>query len=422
MKKELMITLVLTASMLCSCGVYTNYRRPEALPTDSLYRDVSVMEDTTSLADFSWRELFTDTLLRKWIEIGLEKNTDLRTARLKVEEAEAALQASKLSFLPSVSLNPQGSLSSFDGSKSSKTYSLGASAAWELDVFGSLRNAKKGARASLEQSKAYQQAVQTQLISTIADTYYSLLMLDGQLAITRETARNWGENVRTMQSLKRAGQKNDAAVSQAEASRLEADASVLTLEKQIRELENSFSALLGMVPQQIERGDLSQQSFSEDFSIGVPLQLVNKRPDIRQAEYKLVQAFYATNEARSAFYPQVTLSGSAGWTNSSGAALVNPGKWLLSAVGALTQPIFNRGTNTANLKITKAQQEEALLAFQQELLDAGTEVNNALVQWQTAKKSLAIDKQRIDALSSAVRSTQLQMRYGNTNYLEVLTA
>ena len=417
-----MITLVLTASMLCSCGVYTNYRRPEALPTDSLYRDVSVMEDTTSLADFSWRELFTDTLLRKWIEIGLEKNTDLRTARLKVEEAEAALQASKLSFLPSVSLNPQGSLSSFDGSKSSKTYSLGASAAWELDVFGSLRNAKKGARASLEQSKAYQQAVQTQLISTIADTYYSLLMLDGQLAITRETARNWGENVRTMQSLKRAGQKNDAAVSQAEASRLEADASVLTLEKQIRELENSFSALLGMVPQQIERGDLSQQSFSEDFSIGVPLQLVNKRPDIRQAEYKLVQAFYATNEARSAFYPQVTLSGSAGWTNSSGAALVNPGKWLLSAVGALTQPIFNRGTNTANLKITKAQQEEALLAFQQELLDAGTEVNNALVQWQTAKKSLAIDKQRIDALSSAVRSTQLQMRYGNTNYLEVLTA
>lgn len=422
MKKELIITMAITASILSSCGIYTNYHRPEDLPTDSLYRDAPVTEDTFSLATLSWRELFTDSRLAKWIEVGLEKNTDLQTARLRVKEAEATLFSSKMAFLPSASLTPEGTLSSFDGSTPSKTYSLGASAGWEVDIFGSLRNSKKSARAALEQSKAYEQAVQTQLIATIADNYYSLLMLDKQLAITRETARNWEENLRMMKVMKRTGQRDDAAVAQAEASKLSADASVLTLERQIHELENSFSTLLGMVPQEIERGDLSELEFDEELSVGVPLQLLNKRPDVRQAEYSLAQAFYATNKARSAFYPQITLSGSAGWTNNSGAAIVNPGKWLLSAVGSLTQPIFNKGTNIAQLKIAKAQQEEALLAFQQKLLDAGAEVNDALIQWQTARKCLDIDKQQIEALKSAVRSTQLLMRHGNTNYLEVLTA
>ena len=422
MKKELIITMTITASILSSCGIYTNYHRPEDLPTDSLYRDAPVTEDTFSLATLSWRELFTDSRLAKWIEVGLEKNTDLQTARLRVKEAEATLFSSKMAFLPSASLTPEGTLSSFDGSTPSKTYSLGASAGWEVDIFGSLRNSKKSARAALEQSKAYEQAVQTQLIATIADNYYSLLMLDKQLAITRETARNWEENLRMMKVMKRTGQRDDAAVAQAEASKLSADASVLTLERQIHELENSFSTLLGMVPQKIERGDLSELEFDEELSVGVPLQLLNKRPDVRQAEYSLAQAFYATNKARSAFYPQITLSGSAGWTNNSGAAIVNPGKWLLSAVGSLTQPIFNKGTNIAQLKIAKAQQEEALLAFQQKLLDAGAEVNDALIQWQTARKCLDIDKQQIEALKSAVRSTQLLMRHGNTNYLEVLTA
>lgn len=416
------IIIVLAAAMMSGCGIYTNYQRPETLPVDSLYRDISVDADTTSIATLSWRELFTDSRLAEWIEIGLEKNTDIRTARLKVEEARVTLQSSKQAFLPSVSLAPQGELSSYDGKKTSKTYSLGASSEWELDIFGSLRNAKKSARAALEQSEAYRQAVQTQLIATIADTYYSLLALDEQLAITRETVKNWEENVRTMRALKLAGQKDDAAVSQAEASKLSAESSILTLEKQIRELENSFSTLLGLVPQQIERGNLSEQEFPSNLSVGVPLQLVNRRPDVRQAEYTLVQAFYATNEARSAFYPKVTLSGSAGWTNAGGAAITNPGNWLLSAVGSLVQPVFNKGTNNARLKITKAQQEEALLAFQQKLLDAGAEVNNALGQWQTAQKCLLIDKQRVASLESAVSSTKLLMRHGNTNYLEVLTA
>mgnify|MGYP000789503388 CR=1 FL=1 len=323
MKKELIIALILIVPVLNGCGIYTNYQRPEISSIDSLYRDIPVVEeDTASLADVSWRELFTDPQLAKWIELGLEKNTDLQVARLKIEEANATLLSSKLAFLPSVSLAPQGSLNSFDGSKPSKTYSLGGSAEWEVDIFGNLRNAKKGARAALEASKAYEQAVQTQLIATIADTYYSLLALDKKLAISRETTQKWQENVRVMEALKRAGQKDNTAVAQAKANLLETESSILSLEKQIHELENSFSTLLGIVPQEIERGDLFDLAFSTDLSVGLPIQLLSKRPDIRQAEYELAQAFYATNKARSAFYPQITLSGSAGWTNSSGTSIV----------------------------------------------------------------------------------------------------
>ena len=228
--------------------------------------------------------------------------------------------------------------------------------------------------------------------------------------------------MRTMKALKRAGERDDAAVAQAEASRLEAESAVLSLEKQIHELENSFSTLLGIVPTEIERGRLLELSFPEKLSVGVPVQLLGRRPDVRQAEWQLAEAFYATNKARSSFYPQITLSGSAGWTNSSGAGIVNPGDWLLSAVGSLVQPLFNRGRNISNLKIAKAQQQETLVAFRQKLLDAGAEVNNALTQWQTARKSLELDRRKVETLETAVRSTQLLMEYGNTNYLEVLTA
>ena len=420
--KQIIIMLLAILS-LSSCGIYTNYHRPESLPVDSLYRDVpKAIQDTASLADLSWRELFTDSLLVKWIEVGLEKNSDIQTARLLTEEAQASLQASRLAFLPSVSLAPQGSLNSFGGTKPTKTYSLGGTAEWEIDAFGGLRNAKKGSRAALEANRAYEQAVQTQLVATIAETYYSLLALDRKLDITRETAHRWEENVRTMKALKRAGERDDAAVAQTEASRLEAESAVLSLEKQIHELENSFSTLLGIVPTEIERGRLLELSFPEKLSVGVPVQLLGRRPDVRQAEWQLAEAFYATNKARSSFYPQITLSGSAGWTNSSGAGIVNPGDGLLSAGGSLVQPLFNRGRNISNLKIAKAQQQETLVAFRQKLLDAGAEVNNALTQWQTARKSLELDRRKVETLETAVRSTQLLMEYGNTNYLEVLTA
>lgn len=409
--------------LFCGCGIYTNYQRSETLTVDSLYRDVpGCLQDTSSIANLSWRELFTDSQLVKWIEVGLEKNSDIQTARLLTQEAQASLQASRQAFLPSVSLTPEGSLSSFGGAKPSKTYSLGGTAEWQIDALGGLRNAKKGSLAALEASRAYEQAVQTQLVATIAETYYSLLALDRKLAITRDAARKWGENVRIMKALKRAGEKDEAAVAQAEANRLDAESSALSLEKQMHELENSFSTLVGIAPSDIKRGQLLELSFPEKWSVGVPVQLLSKRPDVRQAEWQLAEAFYATNKARSAFYPQITLSGSAGWTNSSGAGIVNPGRWLLTALGSLVQPLFDKGNNVANLKIAQAKQQEALVDFQQKLLDAGAEVNNALTQWQIARKSLKLDHEKVEALNKALRSTQLLMTHGSTNYLEVLTA
>ncbi len=351
----------------------------------------------------------------------MENNTDLRVARLRTEEAEAILQSSRLAFLPSVSLGAQGQLNKVEGSSTKRTYSIGPSAEWELDIFGSLRNAKQGAKAALGQSMAYEQAVKTGLIATVANSYYTLLMLDEQLQISRQTMTTWQENIRTLSALKRAGKTTEAAVLQAKANQLEVEGSILTLQKQIGELENSTCALLGITPVKLVRGNLADQHFPDSLSIGIPLSLVSKRPDVRKAEFTLMQSFYATNEARSAFYPRITLSGNIGWTNNAG-VISNPGTWLFNAIGSLVQPLFQKGENITRLKVARAQQEEALLLFRQSLLDAGNEVNNALILWQTARERLEIDKKQILNLKAAVWNTKLLMKYGRTHYLEVLTA
>ena len=420
MKRIIIGLLLLTG--LSGCHIYRTYERPELSGVDSLYRVPAMTEDTMSLADFSWKELFTDTVLQQLIEKGIANNTDLNIARLKVREAEALLTSSKLAYLPSVSLTPQGTIKSIEGNSPTKTYNLAASADWELDIFGRLTNAKREAKAVLEQSQAYKQAVQTQLIATIANSYYTLLMLDKQLDISKRTAEIWAENLRVMKALKKAGQTTEMAVAQIEASKLSVDASLLSLEQQITEVENSLSSLLGVVTQRIDRSTLDMQSFPDTLSVGVPLQLLQRRPDVRQSEAVLAEFFYTTNRAYSAFYPAITLSGSAGWTNAAGAIISNPGEWLFSAVGALVQPLFNRGQNIANLKVAKARQEEALLTFRQTLLNAGTEVNDALLQWQVARRRLDLDRQQIISLQSAVRSSELLMRHSSQNYLEVLTA
>ncbi len=419
--KRIIIGLLLSTG-LSGCHIYRTYERPELSGVDSLYRVPAMTEDTMSLADFSWKELFTDTVLQQLIEKGIANNTDLNIARLKVREAEALLTSSKLAYLPSVSLTPQGTIKSIGGNSPTKTYNLAASADWELDIFGRLTNAKREAKAVLEQSQAYKQAVQTQLIATIANSYYTLLMLDKQLDISKRTAEIWAENLRVMKALKKAGQTTEMAVAQIEASKLSVDASLLSLEQQITEVENSLSSLLGVVPQRIDRSTLDMQSFPDTLSVGVPLQLLQRRPDVRQSEAALAESFYTTNRAYSAFYPAITLSGSVGWTNAAGAIISNPGEWLFSAVGALVQPLFNRGQNIANLKVAKARQEEALLTFRQTLLNAGTEVNDALLQWQVARRRLDLDRQQIISLQSAVRSSELLMRHSSQNYLEVLTA
>lgn len=421
MKKILIAALsVLTTG----CGIYNKYERPDlgTVQTDSLYRSDAAPDTASSIASLGWEELFTDPCLQSLIHRGLEANTDLQTAALRVKEAQATLMSSKLAYLPSLQLDPQGNLSSFDGSKTQKTYSLGGSASWEIDLFGKLTNAKRGARAALLESEAYRQAMQTQVIATVADSYYALLMLDEQVRVTTQTAESWREYVKSLHALMNAGEADRATLSQAEASRLSAESSLLSLQRQVAEQENALCVFIGEVPHRLERSTLDNQQFPDRMSVGLPIELLSRRPDVRQAEASLMQAFYATNSARSAFYPSITLSGSAGWTNSGGAAITNPGAWLLQAVGSLVQPLFNRGQNIANLKIAKAQQEEAVLAFKQSLLDAGQEVNNALIQWQTAREQILLDMEQVKQLETTVSDTRLLMQYGTVNYLQVLTA
>lgn len=414
-----LIIISLAACLMTGCGIYKPYSRPEVV-TDGLYRDTQT-EDTLSCSALSWRELFTDERLQTLIEQGLKQNTDLRVARLRTEEAEAVLMNARLSYLPSVSLTPEGSFSRYHEA-TARTYNLGVSASWEIDIFGKVTNAKRGAKAALEGSRAYEQAVQTQLVATIANSYYMLLMLDRQLSINERTLESWEKTVETLRALKRGGKSNDAAVLQAEANRMTLEASVLSIRKSIHDTENSLSTLLAMPPQSISRGTLDGQVFPEELAVGVPVQLLANRPDVRQAEYNLAQAFYTTNAARAAFYPVITLSGTAGWTNNGGGVIMNPAEWLLSAVGSLTQPLFNRGTNIANLKIAKTRQEEATLLFQQSVLNAGKEVNDALIQWQTAQARMEIGGRQVETLQKAVHKTELLMRYSSTTYLEVLTA
>ena len=426
MKKQIICMLCATA-LLSSCHIYKSYDRPDDIQTAGLYRDTlstgdTLASDTANFGNLPWREVFTDPQLQTLIEQGLANNTDLQTAILKVEEAKAALTTSRLAYAPMLALSPQGTISSFDKSAATKTYSLPVTASWEIDLFGKLLNAKRGAQVTLLQTKAYRQAVQTQIISGIANTYYTLLMLDQQQIITEETADIMKRNVETMRAMKDAAMTNAAAVAQSEAAYAQVLASIPAIRQSIRETENALCMLLRQAPQAIKRSTLDGQQLPTEFSVGVPLQLLSNRPDVKAAEMSLASTYYNANQARAAFYPQITLSGSAGWTNSAGSVIVNPGKLLASAIGSLTQPLFYRGANIARLKIAKAQQEEAKLAFQQSLLNAGSEVSNALSKYQTTSEKASARKLQVESAEKASEYTKELFQLGNSTYLEVLSA
>ena len=376
MKKQVIgiIGMMCLTAMVSSCHIYKSYDRPETIDASGIYRDpvsdtdTLVAADTTNFGNLAWKEVFRDAKLQALIEEGLSNNVDMQAAILRVEEAKVMLTAAKLAYLPSFNLAPQGTLSSFDKSKTSKTYQLPVAASWEIDLFGKLLNAKRGERAAYLQSQYSQQAVRSQIICGIANTYYSLLMLDKQVEITTEAVDIYKENVRAMEAMKLAAMANEAAVAQTRAVYHQVEASLLDLKRQVRETENSLCVLLAKTPQQIDRNTLESQVMPEDFTVGVSLQLLANRPDVKIAEMTLASAYYTTNQARSAFYPSITLSGTAGWTNSAGAAIVNPGKVILSAIASLAQPIFNNGRLIANLKVSKNEEKIAQMNYQQTIL------------------------------------------------------
>lgn len=427
MKIKNIIPFAASALLFAGCGIYNKYERPE-VNTQGLIRDVVSDRDTLAVADTAsfgnlpWREVFTDPHLQSLIETALAHNTDYLNCALNVKMVEAQLSMAKLAFLPSVAFSPNGTIASWDGNKATKTYQLPVSASWSLDLFGNLLNAKRSVQMQLLGMKDYQVVVRTKLISNVANIYYTLLMLDRQLEILNSMSDLTQETLRIMKLQKELGRVNETGVQSAEASHLSVLAQVVDMKRQIRETENSLSLILGQQAQAISRGRLADQSLPSDFSTGVGLQLLANRADVHYAEMNLASCFYDTQRARSQFYPQITISGSGTFTNNSGAGIVNPGKWLLSAVGSLVQPIFQNGRIVAGLKVAKYQQEQAFNSWQQAILAAGSEVSNALVQYNSSNEKSVLDGQRVDILTKNVDMTRELFNSRSATYLEVITA
>ncbi len=426
MKKQIIGMMCLTA-MMSSCHIYKAYDRPETIDASGIYRDPAsatdtLASDTANMGNLPWKEVFRDAKLQALIEEGLANNVDMQAAALRVQEAKVMLTAAKLSYLPTINFTPQGTLSSFDKSKPTQTYQLPVSASWEIDLFGKILNAKRGQKVAYEQSKYSEQAVRSQIICGIANTYYSLLMLDRQVEITTETAAIYKENVRVMEAMKIAGMTTEAAVAQMRAASHQVEASLMDLKRQVRETENSLAVLLARTPQTIDRSTLDAQVMPEELTAGVPMQLLENRPDVKMAEMTLASAYYTTNSARAAFYPGLNITGTAGWTNSAGMAVLNPGKLILNAVGSLAQPIFNNGKLIANLKVSKAEEKIAQMNYQQTILEAGKEVSDALFLYDTQNKKLVEDRGQVEQLDKAVTYTKALFQSGDATYLEILTA
>lgn len=424
--KKLFIMMSATL-LLGSCGLYNKYERPD-VNTTGLVRDVNsqtdtlAVTDTTSFGNLPWRSVFTDPQLQTLIETGLKNNPDLLNAALNVKMVEAQLLVAKLAFVPSFSFTPQGTLSSWDGHTPSKIYSLPVNASWSIDLFGNLLSVKRSAQMTLLATKDYQLVVKTQVITNIANMYYTLLMLDRQLEIVTDMEGLVKETWDMMALQKDLGRARSTSVQSAEANYYAVQAQATDLRRQIRETENSLSLLLGQPAQTIARGKLDQQSLPSEFSTGIAINMLNNRPDVHYAEMSLAQCFYNVETARSRFYPSITISGSGAFTNNSGGGIVNPGKWLLSAVGSLVQPIFQNGQLIAGLKVAKAQQEQAYNTWQNAILKAGSEVSNALVMYNSSDEKSRLEAQQVAVLKQNVEDTRQLYKSSSSNYLEVITA
>lgn len=406
-------------------SLYGKYERPE-INTRGLFRDsVSLTDtlaarDTMSFGNMPWREVFTDPQLQVLIQKALDNNPNLLNAAINIEMAEAQLKAAKLAFLPQFAFTPQGTISRFNDN-TTQSYQLPVTASWNVPLFGGLTAAKREAQVSLIQMKDYQVSVQTTLVSSVANLYYTLLMLDRQIELVNEmetlTKKTWEQ----MEAMKdgRMGYRS-TAVQAAESNYYSVLTRKADLKRQVRESENAMSLLLGEASQTITRGKLEDQSLPEQFSTGVGIQLLRNRADVHANEMALAACFYNVEQARSRFYPNINISGTGAFTNGQG--MINPGKWLWSAVGSLTQPIFMNGRLTAGLRVAQGQYEQAYNTWQNSILKAGSEVSNALVLYNTSAEKSAIEDKQIEVLKKNVEQTHMLLDMAGATYLEVITA
>ena len=428
MKLRNIILIGIAATVFTGCkSLYGKYERP-AVNTSGVVRDPLsltdslAVNDTTSFGNMAWRSVFTDPQLQTLIEKGLANNNDLLNAALNVKMAEAQLQAAKLAFLPSFVFSPQGTITSWDGNPAVKTYSLPVSASWSIDLFGNLLSQKRSSQMALLTTRDYQLVSKTKLIGNIANLYYTLLMLDKEIELVSEMEHLAKDTWETMKLQKEYGNVRSTGVQSAEANYYSVQAKKTDLVRQMRESENALSLLLGQSAQAISRGKLEQQSLPTHLATGISIRMLNNRPDVHYAEMNLAQCFYNVQTARSRFYPNITISASGAFTNSSGMGIVNPGKWLLSAVGSLVQPIFQRGQIVAGLKVAKMRYEQAYNTWQQSVLSAGSEVSNALVLYNSSDEKSRIESKQIATLRQNVEDTKLLLLQSRSTYLEVITA
>ena len=420
--------------MLTGCGLYNKYEKTVEEPADvfgSSVLSTSAPGDAT-IADLSWREFFTDPLLQNLIEQALANNTDLNTARINIEKSQISLTTKKLAYLPSLYFSPQGSLSSFDGAKPTKSYTIPLDVSWDIDVFGSITNKKRAAKAALLQAQMTEESTRSNLISTIAQQYFYLQLLDRELEILIETDSLWKASLETMQALYDNGQAYSTAVNQQESSYLDVKLQIASMRRYIRATENEICSLLCITPQHIERthwgaeaqyhsATEGQRLFEERYlKIGVPAMMLERRPDIRLANYYMEEAFYNVQAARAAFFPSITLNGEVGWSNNSG--LVNPGKLLWQVMGSLSQPIFARGQIKGNYKTAQLTEENMKKKYVQAVIDAGNAVNEAIADCKTAREKHNYYNRQVEVLHEAYVGTHELMDNGKASYIEVLTA
>ena len=392
----------------------------EAVRPNLLESDIT-LADSVSMR--SWQEIFVDEPLQALISEALTSNADVRTMQLNVEQAAIQMRVAKLSYLPSFALSASGTVVKANGTPVSTSYELPLTMSWELNLGGQVEAQKAATKYQWMNTQEQLNYTRLQLIASVANTYYTLIMLDEQLRLSEQSVQLQRETLGTITEMKEVGMMNELAVNQAETELQATIASVSDLHLQREKTERALNLLLGRTPQSVQHSSYTDvKGIEMDADSPVSLEALAMRPDVRSAEYQLRSSFSNTKVARSQFYPSLKLTASGSWTNNIG-EIVNPAKLLLNLIGGLTQPLFQMGQIKANFEIAKLQQEQAQIAFEQALLQAGSEVANALSECHTAQQKLQVRKAQVESSRKAVENSRELMQYSSSvTYLEVLTA
>ncbi len=419
------LATAVSVSALTGCGIYQKYD-PERVDSDLVKEYAQALKqetDTTAFGNLRWQQVFTDPMLADLIGRALANNKDLNNAKLNIDIAHAQLKGAKLSYLPSVVFNPNGAGASYVQSDMSWTYTLPIAVNWEIDVFGKILNAKRGAAVGELQAMAYEQAVRSQIIAGVAQCYYTIAALESQQELLKETAVLWKESVNVMRNLKEAGRLREDAVVQSLAQYYSIEAQITDIDLSLHEANNTLSLLLNTMPQTWSIPSSAALNLPALQRTAIPMAELAARPDVRASEMALASAFYTTASARAAFYPSLAVTSNGGFTNLLGSFIKNPGDWFIQLAGSLTAPLFSRGQNIARLEASKAQQKQALNNFEYTLMNAAADVSNALTTYEKSIAKQQWLQLQVENMAKAVDITgELLLFDGSTTYLEVLTA